>query len=110
MRSKWTLGSLLLVTVVVLAIAAPTQAAKSRRTVVFYAYTFGDGVPVRNSSCSCVVWPCPPIYEAVGGYTVECDGTRTDEWGYVDWNGQCAMQNHPTDRKIESIEPCPLAP
>lgn len=110
MRSKWTLGSLLLVTVVVLAIAAPAQAAKSRRTVVFYAYTFGNGVPIRNSSCPCVVWPCPPIYEEVGGYTVECDGTRTDQWGYVDWNGQCDMLSHPTDRRIESIEPCPLAP
>ncbi|HEX6084934.1 MAG TPA: hypothetical protein VF266_10450 [Thermoanaerobaculia bacterium] len=100
--------NLLLVAALVTIVAAPVGAFPNRRVYEFYAYTYGNGDPVHNSVCPCQIGPCPPVYEVVGGYTVECDGTRTDEWGYTSWNGQCGYQNHPVDRVLVSSESCPF--
>jgi hypothetical protein len=103
-----TVLSLLFVAVVVSLVSAPAGALPNRRVYEFYAYTYGDGVPVHNSTCACQVSPFPQLYELVGEYTVECDGTRTNQWGYTSWNGQCGWQNHPIDRVLVSTESCPL--
>ena len=65
---------------------APTADAMLReRTVHYWAYTEGDGIPIfrAQNGCSCVVGPCNPTWEIVGERTYFCDGT-SEEWGYVD--------------------------
>lgn len=87
-------------------VVVPVQASPTIKVYEFYAYTYGNGVPVHNSVCFCQVGPCPQTYELVGGYVLNCGGQRAAEWGYTTWNGQCGVQNYPTDRVLVSTMDC----
>lgn len=106
MRSKFSIRILLFVVVIAMS-ATMSQAVLTEKDVDFYAYTYGDGVPVHNSQCGCQVGPCPGTYELVGHYHIDCYGNRTEEWGYTSWNGECGAANHPVDKVVTIIGTCP---
>lgn len=66
-------------------LASSSSAILRERTVHFWAWTYGDGIPAfrAENNCTCVISPCPFAYEIVGERTYFCDET-TSEWGYVD--------------------------
>lgn len=64
--------------------ASSSSAVLRQRTVHYWAWTYGTGVPAYSPDydCECRVGPCAPAYEIVGEKTFYCDGTTT-QWGYV---------------------------
>jgi len=85
MRKKPGFIRTVLVLALIIGFATAGYAVLRERTVHYWAYTYGDGMPALRleNNCSCVVSPCPTVYEIVGERTYHCDGT-TSEWGYVD--------------------------
>jgi hypothetical protein len=74
----------LVLSLIAIGFATSAYALFRERTVHYWAWTYGDGVPAYEAeyNCSCMIGPCAGRYEIVGEKEQLCDGT-TSEWGYV---------------------------